>query len=1027
MIEKKRGKMTKRNLTKGRSMKARPLLRNPERKYIIERAKYDTRLLALHTHASQLSSAEKIDAIVKCALDAMELTLGFEHAYFLLVEKGSLQIKGSRGRRAAFSAQPLQGRGTTVKAATTKTTLRISDTRKEPSFVDPKGYDWTGPPTVLSELVVPVFIDAEVVAVLCVDSTRLDNFTEDDQRLLEILASHVGSAYRRLNYERKLIALHKHAQQLASATSLDGIIKYTLDAIESPLGVELADFYVVDTEKECLRLVGLRGWSPSFSELSLRGPGFTVMAVNSQQTVRIADISKEKGYVDAAGRSGKAVSTTRLSELAVPVIVEGKTVALLNVESSQLNAFNDEDQRLLETLAGHVASELARLSREEALRRQTDLLKKTFNSMTDAIFVLDAKNPPTILECNETATRIFGYANAEMLGETTDFLHASDESLREFQSRLFNAVAENRLPFHIPEYRMKRKDGILFPSEHFVSPLIDDKGVRTGWVSIVRDITERTHMEKALLESVSLHRATLESTAEGILVVDMNGKVSSFNQSFAELWHIPVNLLETRDDAKLLQFVADQLEDPQKFVDKVQELYSKPEKESFDVLRFKDGREFERYSQPQRLGTRLVGRVWSFRDVTERKRLEEELKQYSLHLEELVAERTGELRQSEEKYRDLFEACPVSLWEEDFSAVKQFLDELRQEGVSDFGAYLANHPEDIAKCAALVKVLNMNKATLDFYDAKSVDEIIGGLSGVLTEQSNRAFVDELVALVQGKKYYEAEFENITLRGETKHCNVICAVVPGYEQSLAKVLICIIDLTPQKKLEAELVKSQRLAAIGETAAMVGHDLRNPLQGIAGALHLLKQESLTTEERKEMLQLIEKSIHYSDAIIKDLSDYSAEIQLKLAEATPKSITRDAIGAVRVPQNVRVQDLSEDQPTLRVDPDMMKRVFINLIENAIDAMPQGGTLTVSSKKSDGNVEIALTDTGSGIPDKAMESLWKPLQTTKAKGMGLGLAICKRIIDAHGGSISVKSEVGRGTTLTIQLPIRPVEVKQK
>jgi PAS domain S-box-containing protein len=528
-----------------------------------------------------------------------------------------------------------------------------------------------------------------------------------------------------------------------------------------------------------------------------------------------------------------------------------------------------------------------------------------------------------------------------------------------------------------------------------------------------------------------------------------------------------------------------------------------------------------------------------------------------------VDERTRKLHESEERYRELFEACPVSLWEEDFSAVKQFLDEFRQKGVSDFSAYLSNHPEDTAKCAALVKVLNMNRATLNLYSAKSVDEIIGGLSGVLTEQSNRAFVGEVVALVQGKKYYEAEFENRTLSGETKHCNVICAVVPGYEQSLAKVLICIVDLTPQKKLEAELrasrerleyvvasnpavlylekplpdlsdtvstfvsesatsvlgfepknflgesglnfwrsrihpddlarywaelpilwsdghhtfeyrflhsdgtyrwirdeykvirdteghildiasvaidvtervklyeklTKAERLAAIGQTAAMVGHDLRNPLQGIAGALHLLKQDSLTAEERNEMLQVIEKSIRYSDAIVRDLSEYSSEIQLKLAEATPKSVTRDSIEAVKVPQNVIIQDLSEDHPTLRADPDKMKRVFINLIENAIDAMPQGGTLTISSKKSDRNVEIAVTDTGSGMSQKVMENLWKPLQTTKAKGLGLGLAICKRIVDAHGGTISVKSKDGEGTTVTIGLPIKPVgvEVKEK
>ena len=419
-----------------------------------------------------------------------------------------------------------------------------------------------------------------------------------------------------------------------------------------------------------------------------------------------------------------------------------------------------------------------------------------------------------------------------------------------------------------------------------------------------------------------------------------------------------------------------------------------------------------------RLGSGIGGDI--DKGIAERKRLQGELEKHSLHLEELVAERTGKLLESEEKYRELFEASPVSLWEEDFSEVKQYLDEIRQEGVPDLGVYLVNNPQEITKCAGLVKIINMNKATLKLYDAKSVDEVIGGLSGVLTEESNRAFVGEVVALAQGEKYYEAEFENRTLRGELKHCDVICAVVPGYEQSLARVLICIVDLTPQKTMEADLVKSQRLAAIGETAAKVGHDLRNPLQSIAGALYLLRKESLTTEERNEMLQVIENALNYSEAIIRDLSDYSAEIKLKLTPTTPKLITRDAIQAVKVPLNVRVAGLSDDQPSLEVDPDRMRRVFINLIQNAIDAMPQGGTLTISSKKSNDEAEITISDTGSGMPEKVMENLWKPFQTTKSKGMGLGLAICKRIVDAHGGIISVESKAGEGTTFTLRLPIK-------
>jgi len=127
---------------------------------------------------------------------------------------------------------------------------------------------------------------------------------------------------------------------------------------------------------------------------------------------------------------------------------------------------------------------------EETVLRQAELLRKTFDSMTDAIFVLDAKNPPTVLECNEAACRIFGYGKAEMLGKTTDFLHVSAGALREFQSQLYPAVEQGRLPFHLADYKMKRKDGSAFPSENLVSQLVDDKGVRTGWVSVVKDITE---------------------------------------------------------------------------------------------------------------------------------------------------------------------------------------------------------------------------------------------------------------------------------------------------------------------------------------------------------------------------------------------------------------------------------------------------------------------------------------------------------------------------------------------------------
>jgi diguanylate cyclase (GGDEF)-like protein/PAS domain S-box-containing protein len=142
---------------------------------------------------------------------------------------------------------------------------------------------------------------------------------------------------------------------------------------------------------------------------------------------------------------------------------------------------------------------------------------------------------------------------------------------------------------------------------------------------LVRYLRERHDLD------LSLHRATIESTTDGILVVDVGGRWESFNRTFLEMWRIPAEIVRARDDDAALEFVLGQLEDPASFIAKVRELYKRPDAESFDELRFKDGRMFERYSQPQRVAGRSVGRVWSFRDVTERKRAEERLQHLADH------------------------------------------------------------------------------------------------------------------------------------------------------------------------------------------------------------------------------------------------------------------------------------------------------------------------------------------------------------------------------------------------------------
>jgi len=224
------------------------------------------------------------------------------------------------------------------------------------------------------------------------------------------------------------------------------------------------------------------------------------------------------------------------------------------------------------------------------------------------------------------------------------------------------------------------------------------------------------------------------------------------------------------------------------------------------------------------------------------------------------------------------------------------------------------------------------------------------------------------------------------------------------------------------VQRQLLKSERLAAIGELAGMVGHDLRNPLMGITGATYYLrtKHGSEMDEKGREMLEIIERDIAYSNKIINDLLEYSREIKLEVTETSPKQIVQEALSLVPVPANVQVINNVQSQPKISVDLERMRRVFINMIRNAFDAMPNGGKLTITTKKWIRNLKFTFSDTGIGMSKETVSKLWSPLFTTKARGMGFGLPICKRIIEAHEGKILVESESGKGTTFTVIVPIK-------
>ncbi len=510
------------------------------------------------------------------------------------------------------------------------------------------------------------------------------------------------------------------------------------------------------------------------------------------------------------------------------------------------------------------------------------------------------------------------------------------------------------------------------------------------------NIKKRRMAEKDLQRSEGITRATLNATANGIIVISLDKKIIDCNQLFLSMWKFPIEIVENKDLSAMLLYGLDQVYEPTIHHDWIKECFEQTEA-AFDIIYLKDDRVYEIYSESLKIQGELQGRVWSFKDITVQKQTE------------------NELQRSEERYRRLVELSPDAIY---------MVVDGKIEFTNEAGKELVRAPHGI----------DINgRSILDFVSYEHDEAFKNFLLG--QNDNNEDF-----PLVEMKF---KRLDNTLVDVEAATTEFI------YDRKKA-VLSFIRDISERK--ETELLKisiKEKIEQLNEALeydklkteffANISHELRTPINVILGAQKLLglflkdvelgdKQEKLTKYIymiRQNCYRLMRTVNNLIDITRIDAGFFNVNLRNYDIINIVERITLLVAEYVQDKGIELVFDTKLEEKMIACDEDKIERIMLNLLSNAIKFTNNDGVITVDIKEESENIVIMVSDSGIGIPEGKLNTVFeKFVQVDKSfirdhEGSGIGLSLVKSLVDLHGGSIDLRSEVGKGTTFEVRLPI--------